>query len=72
MAAKPEPLTDLRDATRLSRFYETLATCYGRIGEKAKAESIDQQRLDMWQSWDRKLPNNAFVLRQIRYKPLSR
>jgi serine/threonine-protein kinase len=72
MAAKPEPLTDLRDATRLSRFYETLATCYDRIGEKAKAESIDQQRLDMWQSWDRKLPNNAFVLRQIRYKPLSR
>jgi tetratricopeptide (TPR) repeat protein/tRNA A-37 threonylcarbamoyl transferase component Bud32 len=72
MAAKPEPLTDLRDATRLSRFYETLATCYDRIGEKAKAESIDQQRLDLWQSWDRKLPNNAFVLRQIRYKPLSR
>jgi tetratricopeptide (TPR) repeat protein len=72
MAAKPEPLTDLRDAARLSQFYETLAVFYDQVGEKTKAESIERQRLDLWRSWDRKLPNNPFILRQIRLQPVSR
>jgi len=26
---------------------------------------LDQNRLDLWRHWDRKLPNNPFMQRQI-------
>jgi hypothetical protein len=29
---------------------------------------LDQNRLDLWRHWDRKLPNNPFVERQIARK----
>ncbi len=65
MAAKPEPLTDLRDVPRLSLLYESLDRLYRRIGDGAKAESMESRRLELWRHWDRKLPNNAFVRRQF-------
>ncbi|HXP85396.1 MAG TPA: serine/threonine-protein kinase [Bryobacteraceae bacterium] len=65
MAAKPEPLTDLRDAPRMSGLYEALTVLYRRTGETAKAESTEAGRLELWRQWDRKLPNNAFIRRQL-------
>ena len=47
MAAKPEPLTDLRDAPRMSRLYESLAVLYRRTGETAQAKAMDMRRLDL-------------------------
>jgi serine/threonine protein kinase len=65
MAAKPEPLTDLRDATRMSGLYQAMGILYRRTGETSKAESMQAQRLELWRQWDQKLPNSSFVRRQL-------
>ena len=65
IAAKPEPLNDLRDAPRMSHLYENLAALYRRSGESDKADSMQKKRLELWQQWEQKLPNNAFVRRQL-------
>ena len=65
MAGKPDFYADLEDVTKLSRLYESLAALYRRTGETAKAESMKTRQLDLWRHWDQKLPNNAFVRRQI-------
>jgi tetratricopeptide (TPR) repeat protein len=51
LAGKPAPESDLRHANGLSRLYVALA-------QRPKA-------LALWRHWDRKLPNNQFVLRQL-------
>src|SRR6185369_6004015 len=65
MASKPEPFTDLRDAPHLARLYEVLGALYRHAGDMSKAENMDAKRLEIWQSWDRKLPNNIFIRRQL-------
>lgn len=65
MASKPRPYDDLRDAPKISRLYERLALLYHRTGDSEKEAAIDARRLDLWQHWDQKLPNNAFVRRQL-------
>src|SRR5262249_62178176 len=69
MAAKPDALNDLRDAPKLSQIFEALAQLYRRTGDAVKAETLEDRRRQLWQHWDRKLPNNPFVLRQIAAKP---
>jgi len=65
MAAQPEVLSDLRDAPRLSRLYADLARMYRQTGDLTKAQNIESKRLDLWHQWDEKLPNNAFIQRQL-------
>ncbi len=65
MASKPEMFTDLRLAPRLSRIYEALGRLCRQTGENPKANSMAARRLELWQYWDRKLPNNSFVQRQL-------
>jgi serine/threonine protein kinase len=65
MLAKPSPLNDLNASPKLSLLYEALARLYRRTGDAAMAESMQAHRVELWQNWDRKLPNNAFVRRQI-------
>lgn len=65
VAGKPEPLTDLRDAPRMSGLYASLAALYRRTGQPAAAATMDSRRLDLWHNWQRKLPNNSFVQRQV-------
>jgi serine/threonine protein kinase len=63
--AKPSPFSDLNVAPKLSRLYEALALLYRRTGDAAKAESMQARRVELWQNWERRLPNNSFVRRQI-------
>ena len=65
MAAKPDPLSDLRDAPKMSRLYQTLAGLYRRTGNTAGAGDMASRRLELWHEWDGKLPNNPFVSRQL-------
>ena len=65
MASKPDQFNDLRDAPKLSRIYEGLAALYGRTGDPAKAAAMNRQRADLWRQWQFKLPNNAFIRRQL-------
>lgn len=65
MAAKPEPLVDLRDAPRLSSLYESLAAVYRQTGQTAQAKEMEKRRLELWQQWDQKLPNNVYIRREL-------
>ena len=56
---------DFEDSPRLSSLYDALSRLYRRAGETAKAASIRSRRVELWQHWDHKFPNNAFVRRQI-------
>ena len=64
-ASNPQPKTDLRHANGLSRIYRDLGILQRRAGHAAEADALDQRRLDLWQYWDQKLPNNPFVQRQL-------
>jgi tetratricopeptide (TPR) repeat protein len=59
------PRTDLRAAMKLSRLYQYLADLYARVGDAAQAKSFATQRLELWREWERKLPGNSFVTRQL-------
>lgn len=65
MASRPDPQGDLRDASKLSLLYDTLASLYRQTGDSTKADAITARRLDLWRHWDLKLANNPFVLRQL-------
>jgi tetratricopeptide (TPR) repeat protein len=65
LAAKPQPETRLTDGLRLSRIYAAMAALHRTAGQADLASSLDARRRDLWRQWDRKLPNNAFVHRQL-------
>jgi serine/threonine protein kinase/tetratricopeptide (TPR) repeat protein len=65
LLAKTAAVTDFEDAPKLSRLYESLMRLYRKTGDPAKAESMKALQVGLWQNWDRKLPNNAFVRRQM-------
>jgi tetratricopeptide (TPR) repeat protein/predicted Ser/Thr protein kinase len=65
LASHPQPMTDLRHANGLSRIYIDLGSLERRAGNVAQANTLDQQRLELWRYWDKKLPNNSFVQHQL-------
>jgi tetratricopeptide (TPR) repeat protein len=65
LASNPQPDTDLRHANSLSRIYRRLAEVDTLAGRAAQAREAGQRRLELWQFWDRKLPNNSFIQRQL-------
>jgi len=71
MANNPDPANDLRDAAKLSGLYRSIAALYRRAGNLTKAEGMTRRRLQLWQQWDRNLPGNAFVRRQLEAASLS-
>jgi serine/threonine protein kinase len=64
-AASPGAASDLGTAPQLSGLYADLARLYRRTGDLDKARRLDAARLDLWRSWDRKLPGNAYVRREL-------
>lgn len=68
MKSNPDLQNDLLNAALLSRLDVTLADLLRRRGRSQEAAALDQYRLEMWQHWDRKLPNNPFVKRQFARK----
>jgi tetratricopeptide (TPR) repeat protein len=65
LAAKPKPETRLADAADLSRLYASLAPLQRRAGKAELASVLDARRLQLWEHWDRQLPNNPFVRPQL-------
>jgi hypothetical protein len=64
-AGGANPENRLRDAVDLSHIWGSMAVLGRRTGRADFASALGAQRLDLWRHWDRKLPNNAFVLRQL-------
>ncbi|MDR3703314.1 MAG: protein kinase [Candidatus Sulfopaludibacter sp.] len=71
MASQPNPQEDLRQANDLSRIYRAIATLASLTGAKPEALSMDARRMQLWRFWDRKLPHNAYVQRQLAAVPES-
>ena len=65
MASNPDPQNDLLNAAYVSRLHTSLAMLFRRMDEREKAASLAATRLDLWQHWAHKLPNNPFVQRQL-------
>ena len=64
-AAQLEPEISLEDALDLSNVYRSIAGLHRRNHEPVRAETIAARHLELWRNWDRKLPGNAFVRRQL-------
>lgn len=71
LASKPKPESELSDANDISNLYASVAGLYTRTGKFAAANEFQTRRLDLWQQWDRKLPNNSFVRRQLSSNPVQ-
>jgi uncharacterized membrane protein YccC len=72
-ATGPKIETDLSDATDVSRLYASLAALERRAGRSDEAAALDAHRSQIWQRWEKALPGNPFVARQIAsISPLSR
>jgi tetratricopeptide (TPR) repeat protein len=58
---------DLRRANRLSGLFRDLSAIYKTRGPAgtSRAHALDSKRRELWQQWDRKLPGNSFVRRQM-------
>ncbi|MGH9723234.1 MAG: hypothetical protein ACRD8O_23740 [Bryobacteraceae bacterium] len=65
MAAKPDIRNDLGHAHSLSRIYLASARLLLKTGARAEAERLNAQRTELWRAWNAKLPNNAYVQRQL-------
>jgi tRNA A-37 threonylcarbamoyl transferase component Bud32/tetratricopeptide (TPR) repeat protein len=65
-AWQPKPETSLADALDVSRVYAALAALHRRAHQTDLASALKIRRLELWRHWDRQLPNNAFVRRQLK------
>ena len=64
-AAKLEPETFLEDALDLSNIYRAMADLHLHNGQAGQAQTMSALRLELWRTWDRQLPQNPFIRRQL-------
>jgi serine/threonine protein kinase len=65
LAWPAEPETNLPDAVGLSLLYARVAELDRQTGRSETASTLEKQRLEIWQHWDSKLPNNSFIRGQL-------
>jgi hypothetical protein len=68
MRAGPDPQNDLRDAAALSDLYGDVIAFSARVGDSESAERTSERNLDLWRQWERRLPGNSFVLRELSHR----
>ena len=71
MASKPKPESNLSDAFNLSTIDAAMSALHRRDRPEQAAE-LDTRRLELWRHWDRKLPGNGFVRRQLESELVTR
>lgn len=65
LAGKPKPEIRPDDAFKLSNLYRAAAMLHLRTGRADLASALQARRLELWRHWDRKLPYNVFIRRQV-------
>lgn len=65
MASEPSPEANLSHALSLSNLYSAMSVLHRRTGRPEQTAELDARRRELWRQWDRKLPNNSFVRRQL-------
>jgi len=64
-AGQPDPLHDLRHATDFSRIYKAFERLQRESGNTAAAAELRRKRVELWQHWDKTLPENSYIKRQL-------
>jgi serine/threonine protein kinase len=64
MAWKPDPTSDLRDETCISRTWTALALLLRKAGRPYEAARFEAERSSLWSHWMERLPNAQPLLRQ--------
>ena len=65
LALHPNPEKDLQNANDMSHLYASLATVDAKLGMYDEEKMFETKRMDLWSQWDRRLPGNPFVHRQL-------
>ena len=65
IAANPKPESSLSEAVALSNLYRSAAPVHRRARNPELASDLESRRLQLWQRWQQKLPDNAFVHLQL-------
>jgi tRNA A-37 threonylcarbamoyl transferase component Bud32/tetratricopeptide (TPR) repeat protein len=52
-------------AVLVSRSYEAVSPLLRRLGKMDEAADVESKWLELWHGWDRKLPGNPFIQRQL-------
>jgi tetratricopeptide (TPR) repeat protein len=65
IAAKADPAHLLPDAIVISDLWRGLARELQKAGQSDEAAALHAKRSELWAAWDRKLPNNATIGKQI-------
>ncbi|HYL39073.1 MAG TPA: protein kinase [Bryobacteraceae bacterium] len=65
MASRPDPEHDLRNAKYISDDELALAGILRRLGRTQEAADLEARRQALWRGWERELPKNPFVQRQL-------
>jgi len=61
----PQPETILHSAVYISQIYAAKAALHRRAHQMELASALETRHIELWRLWERKLPNNEFVQRQI-------
>jgi tetratricopeptide (TPR) repeat protein len=64
-ASKPKPELRLSDAHDLSTLYAAMGALYRKAGQPERSAAMEARRQELWRHWDRKLPKNVFVRKQL-------
>jgi tetratricopeptide (TPR) repeat protein len=64
-AAGNDPENFLEDAVDLGNLYGAMHDLHRRSGRADLADASARRSLELWQHWDRKLPGNPFVAKQL-------
>jgi hypothetical protein len=64
-ASKPDPANDLVNAVSITRLDASLASLLRRAGGADEAAALENGNREIWRQWERWLPNNPFVLREL-------
>jgi hypothetical protein len=65
LASNPDARNDLLTAVSLTALDASLAAMLRRAGAADQAAALKTGSLEIWRHWDRRLPNNPFVLREL-------
>ncbi|MEZ5355489.1 MAG: serine/threonine-protein kinase [Bryobacteraceae bacterium] len=71
-ASSPRPESVLWDANDITLLYAPLARLHRAAGHAGTASDFEQRLLSLWRGWDRKLPGNPYVRRQLAALPQPR
>jgi serine/threonine-protein kinase len=64
-AGDTKPEDSLRTAAEFSQLYAAVADIQRRGGMPGRAGALDVRRVQLWEHWDRKLPNSPFVATRL-------